>query len=422
MGAIADFINSLGAISQNKAEREGRSLHRNQGQEALQDSSGSPSLPEAFRNIGLSQLTRNVAEQGDISNKGINQGPNALIDAWENPSMVSDLSPEVTSSAFSRDGGKPQKKDDKQPEQAETETAPTNKLKEAWDSDEPWRPELNPDSTKRPPKAERNLSSQLEEWYDFLENTDAGKEIAAAHPEYADRNAYGYSALRGSGDADTYAAWIANDPRVARRFRASGVDVDDIDNLANNVFDYMWGDNAINLYDYMTSDRDYSIGNDLDDIKDLAGYMYNNYGYGFPDDAESKYGLDLDDITAQMLARQISGYGYGDALNKYGSLDEINSLLTKAGYLEPGESLTFKNANSNEYSNSKELENLARKYTNPILDEYLPSDGIFDERDRLIGSLMSNYNNVSPTNLRLALNSKKAAPKTASDSEAYLGY
>lgn len=417
MGAIADFINSLGAISQNQAKREGRTLHQNQGREALQDSAGASNLSDTFRNIGLSQLARNVSEQGDISGKGIWQGPDALREAWENPAMIADLYPEVTASAFSRDKGKSQEEKDEEPEQNEAEPEPTNKLKEAADSDEPWNPGSTPDSIKRPPASQRLKDSQLEEWYDFLENTDAGKEIASMHPEYASRDDYGFSRLRGSEDADIIATWIMNDPRAARRFMNSGVDTNDLEHLVDNVREYMWGDNAILLNDYANRQSSYNLGDDNDSIDELGKLLYNVYGYNFKPDMVEANGLDEKDLLAEMYARQIGDYGWGN-LDK----DAVSSLLSEAGYLDEGSSFRFMDQTNPDYSSYYYDPSKARKYGSTYLDEYSPSGGVFDDREALVASLLEAYNEASPSNLRMvAAGPSEAQKKTAkkiSDNDA----
>ena len=417
MGAIADFINSLGAISQNQATGEGRTLHQNQGKKALQDSTGASNLSNTFRNIGLSNLKRNVDNQGNLNDLGINQGPDALREAWENPAMVADLYPEVTASAFSRDKEKTQEKNSEALEQSETEPETTNKLKEAWDSDEAWNPGSAPDSVKRPPKSERNLKSQLDEWYDFLENTDAGKEIAAAHPEYASRDDYGFSRLRGSEDADTIATWIMNDPRAARRFLNSGIDVDDIENLDDNVYDYMWGDNVINLSDYANNQSSYDLGDDFNSLKELGQLMRNVYGYGFNPNTEAANGLDENDLLAEMFARQIGDYGWGD-IDK----DALSSLLSEAGYLDNGGSFRFIDKTNPDYSSYYYDPNKVRKYGSTYLDEYTPSSGVFDDKDALVASLLEAYNSSSPNNLRMVASGpsekQQKANKRSSDNDS----
>ena len=311
-----------------------------------------------------------------------------------------------------------------------------NALKAAWDSDAPWNPgydnslyserladELasnndvnlsDVDSIKRPKKSERNLGSQMDEWYDFLENTDLGQQIALEHPEYT-RDNYGYSALRSSQDADTYALWAANDPRFARRLLSADIDANDIDNLANNIYDYMWGDNAINAYNYFTdSDSVYKLANDIGTMEELANYFGDTYNYNFDNGLSQEYGLDRGDLAAQMLARQMYSLG-GEGFD----YNDVSSFLARNGYLGSGEDFRYTTADSDLYRNSSSGSENARSYGSILTDEYNPTtQGIYDDYvvDTILDAMNRQYGD---RNIRLA--SSRTPSKKQSSSEENVG-
>lgn len=265
--------------------------------------------------------------------------------------------------------------------------------------------------------------TQMEEWYDWLENTEEGKEAAAANPLLADRDNYGYSALRASKNSDLLAQWALSDPRFMDRLKASGVDVTDTDNLSNNIYDYMWGDNVIDVVNAMQGNNSYLYGNDSDAISDLSGYLNSKYDFGFDPDTMNRLGLDNDDITTFLLLNQIGGKGWGNL-----DVNMVDDLLHKAGYLDQDSHIKWGSNKDSAWTDTQDIRNNARKYTD-IGDESYSSDiaGQFDAN--VIGSLLALEEagnqgkldaNGNPYQRRLVLD-KSSTSKNKASSQKYKG-
>lgn len=330
---------------------------------------------------------------------GINQGPTALMDAWNSPDAWnpgygpgSEYAQRLLSEGMTDDG-----------------TVDMSSINMS-----------DVDSIKRPRKSERNLGSQMDEWYDFLENTELGQQIASEHPEYT-RDNLGYSALRASQDADTYALWAANDPRFARRLLSANIDANDTDTLADSIYDYMWGNNAINAYDYFTNpDAVYNLANDTSTMSELAQYFNTLDGYDFASGFSQQWGLDRGDLAAQMLARQMNQLGPG-LLDK----DDVSDFLIREGYLNPNERFSFTSRDSDLYKNSSAGSENARKYGSAFLDEYNPSaPGIYDDYvvDTILESLNRPYTdlNLGVASSRTPSAKRKSVDELAEDVESYV--
>lgn len=203
--------------------------------------------------------------------------------------------------------------------------------------------------------------SQQEAWYNYAATHDVADEY---------KGDLGYVNLLKSQDSDTIAEWALNDPQMMMRLLNSGVDISDTENLSKNIYDYMWGDNAISLYDYMTSETGPSLGNDAGMISELGRYLAGDpYKYGFTPEFVEKYGTDVDDIIAFMLGKQISNYGL-DGMN----LGQLNENI--GDYLNGGE---FKIVSKDSDEAKAYQPSKPKKYAN-ILDEeqYDPMENFFD--------------------------------------------
>lgn len=213
-------------------------------------------------------------------------------------------------------------------------------------------------------------TSEMEEFYEILESNP---ELAEKYSEFMDRDNYGYSRARASRNSDLFADLALADPRIMNRMRASGIDVDDIENLSNNIYDYMWGDNAIDLYDYMTGGKGYLGDSDLS-VKDMLGYLGQNYDYGFDPDFFNRYGLDVNDAYVQALIRN----AYAGGAREY-DLDRITDLMKEAGYLKDDESLTWGDTSSDYWINNSGKRGNLTQYRDLAGTEYLAPDmGRFD--------------------------------------------
>lgn len=246
--------------------------------------------------------------------------------------------------------------------------------------------------------------SQQEAWYNYAATHDVKDEY---------KGDLGYINLLASGDSDTIAEWAKNDPMMMMRLLNSGVDIADQDNLSKNIYDYMWGDNAISLYDYMTSPEGYDLGHDAGMITELANYLSgSNYNYGFPPEFAEQYGLDLNDLKAQMLARQVSNYGL-EGMN----IDQLNEGL--GDYLNGGK-LKIVSKDSDEAKSSPSEK--PKKYGNIAnVEQYDAIDNFFDKYlpDSLIASAALNDPSLAlaliGTRTQKAAEAEKAKAALSSD-------
>lgn len=314
--------------------------------------------------------------------EGINQGSDALKNAANSSLPISELEKQwvTREDILGREGKDRQSSEDSQ---SSAVPATTQSAAEVANGDTEAAQSAAEASTPSQSFTSRPLLTQMEEWYDFLENTDEGRAIAEANPLLADRDNYGYSALRASKDSDLLAQWALADPRFMDRLRASGVDVDDIENLSNNIYDYMWGDNVIDVIKAMQGNGNYTYGVDSDAITDLGGYLNSKYNFGFDPDETNRLGLDNDDIATFLLLNQVGSKGWGDL-----NIDMVDDLLHRAGYLDQGSHIRWGSNKDSAWNNTQGMRDNARRYTD-ISDETYSSDtpGQFDSN--VIGSLMA---------------------------------
>ena len=284
-----------------------------------------------------------------------------------------------------------------------------NALKRAWDAEDvPWDPGYGSnmsiadlqaagvnvaedpyeDAKKVTgiPRHVDNLNSMREEFYDWMLNSEAGREFALAHPEFAVEN-NGYTRFRELADPNLYAQWALDDPRVARRWLNAGIDINDTEALAENIGDY-FNDHTINIGDYMKNqDASYVLGYDTNTIGELGNYLEDLYGYNFLADYAKAHNLDSGDLTAQMLARQLATTDSGLYMNP----NEISDFLVKEGYLSPEERFSYTNEGSDLYSNYGGWMENSRAYGIPALDVYDSTvNGNFD--DYVADSILSSLN------------------------------
>lgn len=284
-----------------------------------------------------------------------------------------------------------------------------NALKRAWDAnDVPWDPGYGSNMSIEDlqaagvnvaedpyedakkvtgiPRHVDNLGSMREEFYDWMLNSEAGREFALAHPEFAVEN-NGYTRFRELADPNLYAEWALDDPRVARRWLNAGIDVNDTEALAENIGDY-FNDHTINIGDYMKNqDASYILGYDTNTIGELGNYLEDLYGYNFLADYAKAHNLDSGDLTAQMLARQLATTDSGLYMNP----NEISDFLVKEGYLSPEERFSYTNEGSDLYSNYGGWMENSRAYGIPALDVYDSTvNGNFD--DYVADSILSSLN------------------------------
>lgn len=235
--------------------------------------------------------------------------------------------------------------------------------------------------------------SQQEAWYNYAANHDVKDEY---------KGDLGYINLLASGDSDTIAEWAKNDPMMMMRLLNSGVDIADQDNLSKNIYDYMWGDNAISLYDYMTSPEGYDLGHDAGMITELADYLSgSSYNYGFTPEFAEKYGLDINDLKAQMLARQVSNYGL-EGMN----IDQLNEGL--GDYLNGGK-FRLVSKDSEEAKNSPSEK--PKRYGNIANEEQY--DAIYDYFDKYLPDSLVASASFNDPSLALALVDTKAQREEA---------
>jgi hypothetical protein len=267
----------------------------------------------------------------------------------------------------------------------------------------------------------------MEEFYEILENHP---ELAEKYAEFMDRDNYGYSRARASRNSDLFADLALADPRIMNRMRASGIDVDDIENLSNNIYDYMWGDNVIDLYDYMNGGKGYLGDSDLS-VQDMLGYLGQNYSYGFDPDFLNRYDLDADDAYVQALIRNAAAGGA-----KEYDLDRVSELMRKSGYLKDDENLTWGDTSSDYYVNNSGKRGNLTQYKDLAGTEYLAPDlGVIDTNAPLslseaiaLSEAQLRDANGNPPNRRLIVSNGKGksakdyANVAALDAAANLGY
>lgn len=366
-------------MERQKQFNEELALHKgeegyNQGSDAMKEA-----LAEPGRGL-LYAMGINFSDAGP----GVNQGSDALKDAMSSRVPLRTLEENFTSydDIYTRDGGSKNQSEEKGSLSQDSLDSLANQGKQLTEG---FNTAINNASTPNSSSSfnSRPLLTQMEEWYDFLENTDEGRAIAEANPLLADRDNYGYSALRASKDSDLLAQWALADPRFMDRLRASGVNVDDVENLSNNIYDYMWGDNVIDVVKAMQGNGDYTYGVDSDAITDLGGYLNSKYNFGFDPDEMNRLGLDNDDIATFLLLNQVGNKGWGDL-----NIDMVDDLLHRAGYLDQDSHIRWGSNKDSAWNNTQGMRDNARRYTD-ISDETYSSDiaGQFDSN--VIGSLMA---------------------------------
>lgn len=241
--------------------------------------------------------------------------------------------------------------------------------------------------------------SQMQEYYDWLANTDEGRAFADMYADYADTD-LGYSTLRASNNRDAwgYLLGLQGNQGVdnwRNRYEFSGVDFSDENAALDNLMDYLYGANAVNIYDYMQGANNIQLANDADAIGETARYLANMYGYGPEQNWASQYGLDANDVAALALARQVSNNGWGNL-----SIDQVNDILAASG--ETGR-LSF--VDDDDYAkNHQWREGGARSYGNAYSDSLAnlvpyTQSGLADQD--ITSTLMAAYNNEHAKKLGL---------------------
>lgn len=252
-------------------------------------------------------------------------------------------------------------------------------------------------------------SSQMEEYYNWinsglLDPSDPGynPEAAAFAETYADLadNDLGYASLLASNNSDAWGYLLGLQGNEGidgwrGRYQRSGVDFSNEDQALDNLMDYLYGDNAIDIYDYMTNpNSNVALANDADAIAQAARYLYSTYNYSPDYQWMQDNGLDANDIAAQAIARQITNSGWGDL-----DIDQVNKILEDSG---DKSKLKLVDDGSEEYENSKNRQASMRSYglPNEAYNPYEPF-GLIDSD--ITASLMAAYNSDPGHKKRLAL-------------------
>lgn len=232
--------------------------------------------------------------------------------------------------------------------------------------------------------------SQMQEYYDWLANTDEGRAFADMYADYADAN-LGYSNLRASNNADAWGYLLGLQGNQGidnwrNRYTFSGVDFSDEDAALDNLMNYLYGDNAVNIYDYMRTADNISLANDADAMGQAARYLASMYGYGPDPDWANDYGLDANDVASLALARQITNNGWGNL-----DPDQVSKILQ-----DSGDKGAFKlvGEDSDEYKNSRWREEGARSYGNAYMDQLAPYANLGLADENITASLMKAYNDT----------------------------
>lgn len=358
--------------------------------------------------------------------EGINQGSDALKNAANSSLPISELEKQwvTREDILGREGKDRQSSEDSQssavPATTQSAAEVANGATEAAQS-------ATEASTPSQSYTSRKPTTEMEEFYEILENHP---ELAEKYAEFMDRDNYGYSRARASRNSDLFADLALADPRIMNRMRASGIDVDDIENLSNNIYDYMWGDNVIDLYDYMNGGKGYLGDSDLS-VQDMLGYLGQNYSYGFDPDFLNRYGLDADDAYVQALIRNAAAGGA-----KEYDLDRVSELMRKSGYLKDDENLTWGDTSSDYYVNNSGKRGNLTQYKDLAGTEYLAPDlGVIDTNAPLslseaiaLSEAQLRDANGNPPNRRLIVSNGKGksakdyANVAALDAAANLGY
>lgn len=226
--------------------------------------------------------------------------------------------------------------------------------------------------TQQPDKSYNShaVTTEMDEFYETLKNNP---ELAEKYAEYLDEDNYGYSRARASQNSDLFADLALADPRIMQRFKNSGVDVEDLENLSNNIYKYMWEDNLIDLYDYYDNKSGY-LGDSDKSVIDMLGFLMQDSNYNFDSDFIRRYDLNPEDAMVQALIRN----AYAGGAREY-DLGRITDLMRRSGYLADDEELTWGDASNSWWvDNDKNRANLP-EYVSLRDTQYLdPQKGVYD--------------------------------------------
>lgn len=206
--------------------------------------------------------------------------------------------------------------------------------------------------------------------------TDFGQAIVNAYGDDYGNKDTAYEAWRGSNNRDLTSALFGYGDNEGKGIegwqdlaRRSGVE--DLDQM----MDYMWGDQAFNVYDYLTNDQyagASNLGYSDDAAAALANYLWNNYegGMYIPQDVQGANGVNLSEAAnandfavyalAAQMAREANGNEGKIDLNRY-DVDRINDILGASG-----EGYMLGAVDENNGFSSKETQN-PRSYSIPGL-------------------------------------------------------
>lgn len=248
--------------------------------------------------------------------------------------------------------------------------------------------------------------SQMQEYYDWLANTDEGRAFAERYGDFADQD-LGYSRLRASGNSDAwgYLLGLQGNQGVdnwRNRYALSGVDFSDDATALNNLMDYLYGDGSINILDYMTNPYStVQLANDADAIGQMARWLFSEYNYSPETAWMAENGLDANDIAMQAIARQVTNNGWGGL-----DIDQVNDLLAASGDLSK---FALVDKDSKEFEDSAWRQNsvmennkVPKRYglVNEAYTPYAPY-GVIDQD--LTAAMMAAYNLGDKHSKKLAL-------------------